>query len=275
MSSINLNFYANSLHFRTEVRVVLPEYADQRNPKVPHKKAFDASHRFPVVYLLHGFTGDYSDWCGMLSIERYASASGFAIVMPHGYNTWYLNVPNGLQMETMISDELPAAMEAMLPISADPTDRFIAGLSMGGTGAMRIAWKYPERYRAAAAISALTDSSLPLCEPAENAAYEAILRQSIELCHGGKAGLEDRRKNIYKLALDGMSTGGKLPPLLFQYGEQDPRFEMQYKAFKAFAVENRLPVTFSAAPGAHNFEYWDPAIREALEWLRCIHKEQE
>ena len=76
MSSVNLNFYANSLHFRTEVRVALPEYPDQRNPDVPRNQAFDPTRKFPVVYLLHGFTGDYSDWSGMLPIENFANKYG-------------------------------------------------------------------------------------------------------------------------------------------------------------------------------------------------------
>ena len=62
MSSINLNFYAESLKFRTEVRVVLPDYAGQRDPFASREKVYDPQKRFPVVYLLRGFTGDYSDW---------------------------------------------------------------------------------------------------------------------------------------------------------------------------------------------------------------------
>ena len=78
MSTVQLNLYARSLQFRTEIRVVLPEYPKQRNDGIPHKQAFDAATRFPVVYLLHGFTGDYTDWTNMIPIERFAAETGFA-----------------------------------------------------------------------------------------------------------------------------------------------------------------------------------------------------
>lgn len=120
MSTVQLNLYARCLHFRTEVRVALPEYPNQRNENIPYRQAFEPALRFPVVYLLHGFTGDYTDWTSMIPIERFAAETGFAVVMPHGYNTWYRNVPGGFQMESFIADELPAAVEALLPVSSAP-----------------------------------------------------------------------------------------------------------------------------------------------------------
>ncbi len=267
MSSVNLNFYAESLHFRTEVRVALPEYPGQRDPGVPRKQAFNPAVKFPVVYLLHGFTGDYSDWCGMLPIENYASKYGLALVMPHGYNTWYLNISEMMQMETFIAEELPAAMEAMLPISSQPEQRFIAGLSMGGTGAMRIAWKYPERYRAAASMSGLPDSTLPLGEPRDKASYEALVAGSIEDCFASAASHDRRENDIQAIAMSAVESGKKLPPLLFQYGRQDPRFEIQFPAFQSFAEKHHLPVRFSVSEGAHDFDYWEPAAHEFFSWF--------
>lgn len=265
MSFVNLNFYAESLKFRTEVRVALPEYPQQRNPKADRATVYDPARRFPVVYLLHGFTGDYSDWCSMMPIEALASCYGFAIVMPHGYNSWYLNVPGGLQMEDFIADELPAAMQAMLPVSANAQERFIAGLSMGGTGALRIALQHPKRFRAAAAMSALPDPALPLCE---NEEYSQILRQSLDRSYGGPEGYEDEHKNIMKLALKARQEGTELPPMLFQYGEQDVRFDVQYPFFKQFCEEHQLPVSFASAPGGHDFGYWTPTLMKTLEWFR-------
>ncbi|MBQ2990764.1 MAG: hypothetical protein IJD60_05690 [Clostridia bacterium] len=266
MSSINLNFYADSLKFRTEVRVVLPDYPFQRDPQVSRETVYDPQKRFPVVYLLHGFTGDYTDWCTMMPMEAIAARYGFAVVMPHGYNTWYLNVPDGIQMENFIADELPAAMQAMLPISVRAEERFIAGLSMGGTGAMRIALQHPERYKAAAAMSAVPDPSLPLCE--DSPLYTQQLLTSLKACYGGLEGLEDEHKNIMKLALKLKREGARIPPLLFQYGEQDVRFEMQYPRFKAFCEENGLPATCTSAPGGHDFAYWNPTFLKTMEWFR-------
>lgn len=271
MSTVQLNFYARCLHFRTEVRVSLPEYSEQRNEAVPYRQSFDPSVRFPVVYLLHGFTGDYTDWINMIPIERFAAETGFAVVMPHGYNTWYRNIPGSLQMESFIAEELPAAMEALLPISSAPQDRFIAGLSMGGTGAIRMAWRYPGQYRAAAAMSAVPDLTQSFCEESDPF-YEAQLRQSVQHAYGCETAAQDEGDELLKLGAAQQRLGVKLPPLLFHYGEQDVRFQAQYLPFKRFCEANRLPVTFATAPGRHNFDYWEPTVRQIFRWFMEIHQ---
>lgn len=271
MSTVQLNLYARCLHFRTEVRVALPEYPNQRNENISCRQAYDPALRFPVVYLLHGFTGDYTDWTSMIPIERFAAETGFAVVMPHGYNTWYRNVPGGFQMESFIADELPAAVEALLPVSSAPRDRFIAGLSMGGTGAIRMAWRYPERYRAAAAMSAVPDLTQSFCE-ASDPSYEAQLRQSVQSVYGGETAAQNEGDELLKLGAAQQRLGVKLPPLLFHYGEQDVRFQAQYLPFKRFCEANRLPVTFAIAPGRHNFDYWEPTIRQIFRWFMEVHQ---
>lgn len=57
---------------RAEVRAVIPEYPLQGMDGIPHRQRYDRKIRFPVVYLLHGYTGDYTDWMNMIPIERYA-----------------------------------------------------------------------------------------------------------------------------------------------------------------------------------------------------------
>ena len=270
MSTVSLNFYSAALNFRTEVQVALPEYPRQRDASCPCGEAFDPNVKFPVVYLLHGFTGDYTDWTTMMPLERYAGKYGFAVVMPHGMNTWYLNVPHGPNMQDFIAKELPAAMEALLPVSADPKQRFIAGLSMGGGGTLRTAYRYPEKYRAAAAMSALVDP-LPLVEydGALNEA-DARIRDSLLYCFGGREGMASEENSVMKLALKQKKAGIPLPPVLFQMGKQDTLYPTQYPAFRRFAEENGLPVTFAEKDGAHDFDYWEPTIQESLAWFRAI-----
>lgn len=263
MSSISINFFARTLNFRTEVRAVLPEYPSQRDSSVSRKAAYDPDLLFPVVYLLHGFTGDYSDWSGMVPIERYAQEYGFAVIIPHGYNSWYRNVPHGPKVEEYIADELPAAMEAMLPISTKSEDRFIAGLSMGGTGAIYTALKHPARYRAIGSASAVFS-------------LEELVRQ---YRHGTPDDLEmlDRTQYIYgtepdicQLYTDLIASGATIPRHLCLYGLQDEMLPFQYRTFETFVKESGAPVTMRVRPGGHDFSVWDPGIREILEWFSTI-----
>lgn len=263
MSTITMNFFASTLNFRTEVKVVLPEYALQRNASVPRKSAFDPAVKFPVVYLLHGFTGDYSDWNSMVPIERYACETGFAVVMPHGYNSWYLNVPGGVQMEDFLACELPAAMEAMLPVSDQPEDRFIAGLSMGGMGAVHTALKYPETFGACASASAVLSYRRLMHQYAKGTEDEARMLESLA-CATRNGTVADMDEIYLQLKASGLP----MPPHLCLFGEQDEMYVEQFLWFKRFAEQNNLPVETASWEGQHDFLFWDPAVRRMLQYFQ-------
>ena len=154
MSIASINFYADSLGQRADLHVVLPEYPAQRAPSGPYRTVYDRARRFPVVYLLNGYTGDYTDWLTMLPLERFVTESGIAAVVPSGANTWYEDIRGGMQMRTFITEELPAAAEAFFPLADTADRRFIAGISMGGRGAAMLSAACPDTYRAAACLSA-------------------------------------------------------------------------------------------------------------------------
>lgn len=263
MSYLSLNFFSAALNFRTEVKVVLPEYPAQRMASVERQSAYDKSLKFPVVYLLHGFTGDHSDWFTMIPIERYAQEYGFAVVMPHGYNSWYLNEPRGAKVEDFLFDELPAAMEAMLPISDRPEERFIAGLSMGGMGAVHTALNHPECFRAMASASAVL-SYQRLFEQYENGTPDDLRMLETLAYATGERTIPD----MDALYLKREQQGGHIPPHLCLFGRQDEMYADQYLWFKAFAAENRLPVETDEWDGGHDFLFWDPAVRRMLAWFK-------
>ena len=262
MSICTMNFFASTLNFRTEVRVALPEYPEQRAASTDRRRAYDRSIRFPVVYLLHGYTGDYTDWLTMVPIERYAQAYGMAVVMPHGYNSWYMNLPHGPRVEDFIADELPAAMEALLPIADCAEERFIAGLSMGGMGAVSIVLKHPERYRACASASGVMSRGLLEAQYAEGPDADP---EMLERLHYASRGGEE--PEIEELYLRLKRENASIPPHLFLYGEQDEMFDRQYRWFTAFAKSHGLPVTAACWQGAHDFGFWDPAVQRMFEWF--------
>ncbi len=263
MSVCALNFFARTLNFRTEVRVALPEYPGQRDAGVGRRDAWDKNIRFPVVYLLHGFTGDYSDWFTMVPIERYAEEYGFAVVMPHGYNSWYMDLPAGPKVASYLYEELPAAMEALLPVSGDENMRFIAGLSMGGTGAVRTALSRPGFFRAVASASGVMNRDLLRAQYAEDRTPDAV-----DLLECLNYACPDGCPDIGDLYLKLVQEKKKIPGHLFLYGEQDDMFDSQYGWMTKFAEEHGLPVAAKSWAGAHDFGFWDPAVRTMLGWFR-------
>jgi S-formylglutathione hydrolase FrmB len=108
----------------------------------------------PVLFLLHGWSGNYKNWSEKTDIQAVSDKYGFIIITPDGfYNSWYLNNvdPAGMQWRTFFDKELyPLIMDKF---DADPEMTFITGLSMGGHGAINIFLDDPERFRAAGSMS--------------------------------------------------------------------------------------------------------------------------
>ncbi|MEP6944865.1 MAG: alpha/beta hydrolase-fold protein, partial [Acidobacteriota bacterium] len=107
-----------------------------------------ASERYSVIYLLHGLTGHFSNWTDKTKLVDYASRHRYIIVTPEGDNGWYsdsVSVPND-KYESYIVKELIPEIDKKFSTIADRDHRVIAGLSMGGYGAVKFGLKYPEMF---------------------------------------------------------------------------------------------------------------------------------
>ncbi len=109
--------------------------------------------RRKVLYLLHGLSEDASAWQRFTSIEALAYAYGLVVVMPSAGRSFYLDQPNGQLYFTYLTDELPRYLSDVFGLAPRREDTLIVGTSMGGYGAFKAAFMYPERYAAAASFS--------------------------------------------------------------------------------------------------------------------------
>ena len=155
MAVIKMNFLSQALGMQTNITICLPTYsfadavADRREVYVPGMK-------YQVLWLLHGGSGDDSDYLNFSNIARYADENKIAVVMPAGYDSFYTNWHegcDGAQYYTYITEELFHTLPILFPFSTKREDNFVAGLSMGSHGAMKIAINHPERYAAALIMS--------------------------------------------------------------------------------------------------------------------------
>ena len=113
-----------------------------------------AEKDLPTLFLLHGFSGKYSDWSRHTDLQAAAESSGFRIICPDGfYKSWYFNDANpaNMQWRTFFWEECWPELDKRYGLKADKT--FIDGLSMGGHGAMNIFLDHPERFRGAGSMS--------------------------------------------------------------------------------------------------------------------------
>ncbi len=148
MAFIQCDFYSEILGTRTSLNAVIPlrDESGQEHPR-------EMPEQYPVMFLLHGLHSNYSAWSRYSSVERYANERGLAVVMPDAGRSFYTNMRYGYRYFDFFSQELPEVANCLFPLSRDRSQRFIAGLSMGGYGAFKLALSHPEQYAAAASLS--------------------------------------------------------------------------------------------------------------------------
>src|SRR3954462_9658534 len=145
MALVRCDFYSDALGFGTSMTALLPEPATGRPAE------------FPTLYLLHGLTDDDTAWTRFTSLERYAAELNLAIVMPQVQRSFYTDETWGHPYWTFVAEELPRKARALFRLTDDPAKTFVAGLSMGGYGAFKLALRHPDRFGAAASLSGVLD----------------------------------------------------------------------------------------------------------------------
>ncbi len=130
--------------------VTIPEAIAWREKKPSHA----VKERYPVLYLLHGVGNNHATWCGYSNIELFAEERNIAVVMMSGENKFYRTVSGGDDYYRFLEEELPEFITNMFPVSGNPEDTYIAGLSMGGAGALMHGIGNPEKYAAVGGFSA-------------------------------------------------------------------------------------------------------------------------
>ncbi|QHW34566.1 esterase family protein [Paenibacillus rhizovicinus] len=253
MAFIQCDFYSDVLGLSSSMYVILPQNAQSQIGMT--SKATQTKHK--TLYLLHGLSDDHTIWLRRTSIERYVASLGLAVVMPAVNRSFYSNMASGGgDYWTFISEELPALARSFFPLSDRREDNFVAGLSMGGYGAFKLALNKPEQYAAAASLSGALDiSSFENHAPAD---FKRIF---------GSAEAANALPNDLFLAAQTLKESGQPIPSLYQYcGTEDFLYDANVK-FRGHAQELGLPLTYVEAPGDHQWSYWDEYIQHVLEWL--------
>ena len=140
------SFLSSSLGRQTSVSVIMP-----------HDAMAEPPGGFPTLYLLHGYTDDNRSWLYRSGIERYALERGICVIMPEADNSFYADMVYGPNYFTYITGELPTVMQQMFRIAISRDRTYIAGLSMGGYGALKCALVKPEKYIGCIALSPAVD----------------------------------------------------------------------------------------------------------------------
>lgn len=212
--------------------------------------------RYPVLYLLHGLMGHYNDWVARTNIADYAAGYRIIIVMPEGNDSWYID-----KYETYILEELiPDVQQRYRTVEARYA-RAIAGLSMGGYGAIKFGLKSPATFVFAASMSGafsaprLTDKEIP-----------DSWRESLK--NFGASESQTRTANDLFEILQKLTPAriASLPYFYFDCGTEDsPLIFPSNRELAALMFEKKIPHEFRELPGDHSWAYWDQQVQEVLK----------
>lgn len=220
--------------------------------------------RYPVVYLLHGLTGHYNNWIEKTHLTDNVTAYQFIIVMPEGNNGWYTDsatVPTE-KYESYIIQELIPDVEQRFRASNAREGRAIAGLSMGGYGALKFAVKHPEMFVFAASLSGALDAAS--WTVADLKGFEFIWKTLGPVY--GAANSETRTANdLGKLYRELPAARiGALPYIYLDCGTEDGLLQTN-RGFADILVKQKIPHEYRQLPGNHAWTYWDAQIQEVLK----------
>ena len=264
MALIQLNFLSACLMRTVTVNAVVPF------DKLPVPGAAPAPKRpFKTLYLLHGIFGNYTDWVSGTRVQRWAEAKDLAVIMPSGENHFYVDcAANGERYAEFIGRELPEKMQQLFGLSPRREDNFIAGLSMGGYGAIVTGLRYRERFGCIAGLSsALLLDQMARPDPARPDLASAVFGpRFIETVFGPPAALQGGDKDYYALARKAVEAGGPLPSMYLCCGLDDGLLEAN-RAYAQFLRRLGIPCTYEEGPGAHEWDFWDTYLKKILDWL--------
>jgi S-formylglutathione hydrolase FrmB len=256
MISSEIHFFSDVLVMGCAINVLLPE----RNPGDSQDKY---STPFRVLYLLHGYSDDQTAWQRQTSIERYAEGLNLAVVMPAGQNSFYTDMAHGGKFFTYLTGELPGVVHDLFPISTRREDTFVAGLSMGGYGAFKLALSRPDLYAAAASLSGAVDIAEVIKERDDpgHKGWPEIMRNIF----GDLEKVPGSQHDLFALADKVSKAASK--PRLFQYcGTEDALYKDNLR-LRDFIRPLGFDYTYAETPGDHSWVYWDKMIQKVLAWL--------
>ncbi|MDF8367418.1 esterase family protein [Weissella paramesenteroides] len=258
MAHLTVDYYSQVLGMDRTMSVILPELSDH-NPTWTAETLQDV----PVLYLLHGMSGDQSTWQRRTDIERLVRQTPVAIIMPSTDLAWYTNTQYGLNYFDAIAKELPEKVASFFPqLSTKRSKNFVVGLSMGGYGAFKMAFatdKFSYASSLSGALVGETDTLLDL----ESLTYWRGIFGDLDHFIGSE-------NDILTLA----ERCENKPKLYDWIGEQD-----EFKQLNDTAVSKlkqlSYDITYETAPGRHEWYYWDKQIERVLEWLPINYVQEE
>lgn len=219
-----------------------------------------------VLTLLHGFTNSGDDWVQMTAAPRYAADNGLVLIMPDCGNSFYQNMVHGGAYKTFLTEEMPVLLNRMFKLPQRRDRNFIAGLSMGGYGALFLGLSRPDLYAGCASFSGAVDLSMMLADPSVPGVREVfgpIFGDSLALPQSS-----DLRVLAQRVAT---LPAAQQPKILLTNGLQDIE---PYRILQQNDSLHRVMQPLGLAAycrmqwnGVHEWNFWDRSLVYAIDYF--------
>jgi len=226
---------------------------------LPEQYFTNGDERFNVVYLLHGYDGDFTNWnnhCKSPTLSQLATRFNIIIVCPDGQDAWYIDSPINpkSQFATYMTRELLAAVDSTFRTNANAKGRAITGLSMGGHGALYLAFSHPELFGSCGSMSGHV-----------NLTYYEKFRKSWKLPTVLGAYNEATWRKYTARNLVSTLKPGQLN-IIFDDGFNDIFYDANVELHQAL-LKAGIDHKWTARPGKHSWSYWIASLPEHLTFF--------
>lgn len=218
---------------------------------------------YKTLYLLNGIYGGNMDWVSASNVALWAQEHSLVVIMPAGENHFYVDcAASGEAFGRFLGEELVEQTRRLFPLSRKREDTYIAGLSMGGYGALRNGLKYHETFGYAAGLSSAFIHDTMMLSDNTNTDYTRNRRyyESIFGPLGEFDGSENDCRELYRRA------GTAAPKLYMACGTED--FLLQpNREYSDFLRGHSADLLYEEGAGGHDFDFWNTYLRRVMDWL--------
>lgn len=200
--------------------------------------------RYPVLYLLHGHDGGHRNWLDRTNLLAHTARLPLIVVLPDAGNSWYTNSSARPleRFEEYVAREVPAFIDQHFRTLTYREARYVAGLSMGGYGALKLGLKHSARFSLAGSFSGAPLAAEDTSSPTRMDAF-------------GPAGSASRAENdLMALVRDARIADGTY--FYVDTGTSD-RLLAENRAFVQAMAARPLAYEYHEVPGTHGWEFWD------------------
>lgn len=222
----------------------------------------DDTTRYPVVYLLHGYGGDYSSWLKLTEprLDSLASHYNMILVCPDGRDSWYWDSPivDELQMESFITQELVPYIDKNYRTIACAKKRAVTGFSMGGHGSMWLAMRHSDIFGSAGSMSGGLNTNKPKWAKSWKMATRI----------GSLEEYPQRWVDYTAITLIPSLKPEQLN-IVIDCGVDDFFIDVN-REFHEELLKHKIPHDYTERPGRHTHPYWRNSLRHHLLYFHEV-----